>query len=125
MTTLNDIRDASLVYVATPYSKYRLGQAIAAIHACKATAELMRLGFAAVSPIAHSHYVALHGALDNMDAGLWQRQDLPLMLAADACVVVMLEGWRESVGVRDEIQHFVERGKPVVFWDMEETTAAS
>jgi len=115
--TLDDIRDARLVYVATPYSKYHLGQTIAAIHAAQATAELMRRGFVAVSPIAHSHAVATYGNLDAMDWTLWKRQDQPLMNAADALVVVMMTGWQESVGVQAEIEHFVATRKPVVFWE--------
>lgn len=115
--TLDELRDARLVYVATPYSKYKLGQTIAAIHAAQATAELMRRGFVAVSPIAHSHAVATYGNLDAMDWTLWKRQDEPLMNAADALVVVMMDGWRESVGVLAEIEHFLAAMKPVVYWE--------
>jgi len=120
-TTLDDLRGLlGYVYVATPYSRYKLGHAIAHIHACKATAELMRLGFAAVSPIAHSHPVSVHGPLDHLDQEFWLRQNIPLMDGASALVVVKLPGWRESVGVLDEIDRFIRDEKPIVFWDWQQ-----
>lgn len=115
--TLDDIRDARLVYVATPYSKYANGHAVAFVEACAATAQLQKMGFAAFSPIAHGHPVALFGGIDALDWEHWQKQNQPLMDACAACVVVTMPGWRESVGVQAEIEHFAAQGKPVVFWE--------
>lgn len=109
-----------LIYVATPYTDYPLGHHAAAYDAARATAALMRKGLRAVSPIAHSHAVATVGNLDLVDGDFWQRQDAPLVEAASACVVVMLEGWMDSRGVQHEIGAFRAAGKPVVFVEPEE-----
>lgn len=104
-----------LTYVATPYTDYPLGHHAAAYDAARATAALMRKGLRAISPIVHSHAVATVGNLDLVDGDFWQRQDAPLVDAASACVVVMLEGWMTSRGVQHEIGAFRAAGKPVVF----------
>lgn len=117
-TTLDDLRDLpGFIYVATPYSKYHLGHTLAYIHAAKATAKLQQMGFVALSPIAHSHPVAVFGNIDAMDWEHWQKQNEPLMRAAAALVVVQMPGWDESVGVLAEIEHFIAADKPVVFWE--------
>lgn len=109
-----------LIYVCTPYTDYPLGHHAAAYDAARATAALMRKGLRAVSPVAHSHAVATVGGLDLVDGDFWQRQDAPLVEAASACVVVMLEGWMDSRGVQHEIGGFRAAGKPVVFVEPEE-----
>lgn len=109
-----------VIYVASPYTNYPLGHHAAAYDAARATAALMRKGLRAVSPVAHSHAVATVGGLDLVDGDFWQRQDAPLVDAASACVVVMLDGWMTSQGVQHEIGVFRAAGKPVVFVEPEE-----
>ncbi len=102
-------------YIATPYTNYPHGHAAAAYDAARATAALMRRGICALSPIAHSHAVGTVGNLSLVDGDFWQHQDAPLVEAASACVVVMLDGWVTSRGVQHEIAAFRAAGKPVVF----------
>ncbi|KAF0122038.1 MAG: Uncharacterized protein FD152_3676 [Xanthobacteraceae bacterium] len=85
-------------YIATPYTNYPHGHAAAAYDAARATAALMRRGICALSPIAHSHAVGTVGNLSLVDGDFWQHQDAPLVEAASACVVVMLDGWVTSRG---------------------------
>lgn len=115
--TVDDLLQERLVYVCTPYTKYALGHAAAAYDAARVTADLMRRGIVAVSPIAHSHAVAHVGGLDKVDGSFWERMDAPLVEAATACVVVKMPGWQESAGVQHEIEAFRAAGKPVVFMD--------
>lgn len=103
------------VYVGSPYSKYADGLPAAARVASWATAKLMNRGLLAFSPIAHSHAVAEHGDVDPLDWSLWQRQDQPLMDAASSLVVLMLDGWQDSVGLNHEIECFIAAHKPIVY----------
>lgn len=115
-TTLADLV-GMFAYVATPYTNYPYGHAAAAYDAARVTAALMRMGICAVSPIAHSHAVAVVGNLDKVDGEFWQRMDAPLVRAAEACIVVKLPGWDTSKGVQHEIAEFERAGKPIVYLD--------
>jgi Domain of unknown function (DUF1937) len=105
-------------YLATPYSKYPEGIEEAFRLACRATAKLIRAGVRVYSPIAHTHPVAIHGGLDPFDHATWLPADRPFMEAARALVVLMADGWRESVGIAEEIRIFHESGKPVIYMDV-------
>ena len=50
-----------------------------------------------------------------LDWAFWQRHDRRYLEACDEVVVLMLDGWRESVGVQAEIAIARELGKPVTF----------
>lgn len=103
-------------YVGTPYSKYSGGIHLAFRLACRYTAEFIRRGVPVFSPIAHSYCVATEGGIDPLDRAIWLPADAPLMKAAGGLIVVMLDTWRESVGLRHEIDAFEAAGKPVVYW---------
>ena len=49
------------------------------------------------------------------DWQFWQRHDRRYLDVCDEVVVLMLDGWRESVGVQAEIAIARELGKPVTF----------
>lgn len=102
-------------YAATPYSKYPGGHEAAFIAACQVTATLIRHGQPVFCPIAHSHPIAIHGNLSLTDHNIWLPADRPLMDAAGGILVVMLEGWDESIGVRHEIEVFQKAGKPIAY----------
>lgn len=106
----------SFWYVGTPYSKYPGGIQLAFKVACRYTAEFLRRGVPVFSPIAHSHCVATEGGLDPLDHTIWLPADAPLMKAAGGLLVVTLPTWRESVGLRHEIDAFEAADKPVVYW---------
>lgn len=101
-----------MIYLASPYShpdpavreeRYRA--------ACHAAAALLLAGQPVFSPIAHSHPLVDYGL--PADWSFWQRYDRELLARCDEVVVLMLAGWRESVGVREEIRIARELGKPV------------
>lgn len=105
-----------LWYVATPYSKHKLGLYAAWQDACTVTARLIDAGVAAHSPIAHTHPIATLGGLDPLDHDIWIPVDMPIMHAADGLIVAMLDGWEDSNGVAVEIDTFKTAGKPIVYW---------
>lgn len=102
----------NLVYLASPYShpeahirEFRFDAA------CKATVALIRQGHNVFSPIVHSHPLVAHGM-----GGAWSdwiKIDHDWISRCDEVVVLCLEGWTESVGVRAEIEYAKSIGKPV------------
>ena len=101
-----------MIYLASPYShpdsevREQRFQEV-----CFAAARLLVAGYAVFSPIVHGH--PLVGCGLPIDWPFWERFDRDHLLRCDEVVVLMLDGWRESVGVAAEIQIAGELGKPV------------
>lgn len=97
-----------MIYLASPYT-YRTPnrvernwmQALRFEWACEATAALLRQGIHVLSPIAHSHSIAIANALPT-GFDFWERFDHALIRMCDRFAVLPLPGWRESEGVRRE-----------------------
>lgn len=101
-----------MIYLASPYShqdsvvreqRFR--------DACRATVQLIQAGHVVFSPIVHGHPLVWHGL--PTDWPFWERFDRDHLVRCDEVVVLMLEGWRESVGVAAEIRIAGDLGKPV------------
>jgi len=84
---------------------------------CKIAAALIKSGHVVFSPIAHSHHIAILGKLMPTDWQLWKAQDEEHIRRCDELWVVTMDGWRESVGVQEEIRMAREMGKPVFTLD--------
>jgi Domain of unknown function (DUF1937) len=103
-----------MIYLAVPYS-----HADAAVRqqrfnaACCAAAALIRQGKVVFSPVSHGH--AICGYDVPSDWTFWQRLDRHFLDMCDEVVVVMLDGWLESVGVQAEIAIARELDKPITF----------
>jgi hypothetical protein len=105
------------VYLASPYSdpdpvvrEYRYKAA------CDAAAYLMRRAFRVFSPIAHSHPIEV--ASGSVEPGeFWKNQDLPLLRHADIVIVLMLDGWRESAGIKWEVETAASLGMEIRYLD--------
>ncbi len=105
-----------MIYLASPYTHANpiiREQRFRA--ACRATAALIKAGAVVFSPIAHSHALAEHGL--PTDWRFWERFDRAYLARCDQLVVLMLEGWKASVGVQAEIAIARELGKPVSYLD--------
>ena len=113
LSKLSEIK--GFAYVATPYTKYKWGMAVAAKRAAAYTGELIHGGVCALSPIAHGHAIAEAAHIDPSDFSFWLKADSGLMRSAEALIVIMMDGWRESAGVQHEIAHFESAGKPIVY----------
>jgi nucleoside 2-deoxyribosyltransferase len=109
-----------MIYLASPYSHpdpmVREQRFLAA---CRATVTLIRAGEVVFSPIVHSH------ALVEFELptawSFWERIDRAHMERCDEVVVLMLDGWAQSVGVREELRIARELGKPVRFLEVDAT----
>ena len=106
---------ATFWYLGTPYSKYPAGLDAAYKLACRQRGLLLQAGVPCFSPIAHSHGVATECDLDPRDLSVWLPSEAPIMAAACGLIVCMAASWRESVGLRHEIDAFEACGKPVVY----------
>jgi hypothetical protein len=107
-------RDA-LVYLASPYShpdpavRQQRFETV-----CFVAANLMREGHHIYSPIAHTHPIALKGDLP-LGFDYWEAYDRKMLASCTDLWVVMMDGWRESKGVKAEIAIAAELGLPVKY----------
>lgn len=101
---------SDLTYICSPYNSPDPGIKHARFRAvCKVAAALMARGELVFSPIAHTHPIALAGSLPP-DWGFWERYDRAMLEACGMVYVLMLPGWRESIGVQAEIKIAAELG---------------
>ena len=109
----------SLAYLATPYSKWKLGPEAAFIEASKLAARLLVSGVKVYSPIAHTHPLAYYGGLDLLDLSIWLPFDEAMMERCDVLIVAHMDGWQESKGIAHEIEFFKRAEKPIFDLDPE------
>ena len=101
-----------MIYLCSPYSHPEVVVREQRFRdACRAAATLLASGLTVFSPIVHGHPLVGHGL--PTDWPFWERFDRDHLVRCDEVVVLMLDGWRESVGVAAEIRIAGELGKPV------------
>lgn len=106
-----------MIYLASPYSHPNPAvreQRFRAV--CRAAVAMIKMGHAVFSPIAHSHALVEHGL--PIDWSFWEQHDRHHLTHCDEVVVLMLDGWEASVGVRGEVRIAKEMNKPVRYTDI-------
>lgn len=104
-----------LIYLASPYNhaepevRERRFQLVV-----EATAALMRDGHVVYSPIAHNHHVAVYPGFPRT-WDYWSRFDEVILSRCDRLWILMIDGWRESVGIKGEIEIAGRLGLPVQY----------
>jgi hypothetical protein len=70
------------------------------------------------SPITHTHPIDLHFVRDDvhLSSDFWCDFDETFMSVCTEMVIVPLEGWDKSSGVKREREYFEKRGLPVSFY---------
>lgn len=107
-----------ILYLATPYSHPDFAVVEARFDAVnRAAAKLVSEGHVVFSPISMAHPIAV--VMGNHLSEAWYGFDHPFMDACAECVVLMLDGWRESRGVTSEVAYFTAQGKPVRYIEPE------
>jgi len=105
-----------IVYLAIAYShknprireiRYEIANIISAY--------LMNLGVVIFSPITHSHPLAAYNLPTGWD--YWKSQDLSYLTVCESIIAVTLDGWKESIGLQDEVNIMKDMGKKVSFFD--------
>lgn len=103
----------SYVYLATPYSHENPAVMDArADEAIRYVADLSSGGEVVFSPIVHYHEAAKRFGMPR-HYEFWHGACTAFLDKASALYVVMLDGWRESLGVKHEIDRAREIGIPV------------
>src|SRR5690349_17043657 len=103
---MNELKRFSVVYLASPYTKFPRGTEMAFIEVCRIAARMVEAGVKVYSPIAHTHPIAVYGNISKTDHSIWLPFDFALMRKADALCVAEMDGWDVSFGVAEEIQIF-------------------
>ncbi|MHC4708471.1 MAG: DUF1937 family protein [Planctomycetota bacterium] len=75
-----------------------------AAEAQRASAHFLKQGFPIFSPIAHWHPIAKSYGLPR-EYAFWKTYNLAMLRASRELWVLTLDGWKESRGVTDEIEH--------------------
>ena len=131
------IGTASMVYLASPYSKRcvnRMGKwdlglsGRASADAARAVGALKDVGVSAFSPIVQSAEV-VHATLnpfrvqaepapqhDPLNAEGWLRWCMPFLYAAYALVIPDIEGWDQSSGIKAEVVEALLIGIPIIIY---------
>jgi hypothetical protein len=106
-----------MIYLASPYSHDDITVRDARYRAARnACAVLARAGEHVISPIVHWHCAAFMYDLPT-DALYWRAQNHATIDACECVYVLTIEGWRDSLGVQDEIRYAGEHGIPVYLFD--------
>lgn len=104
--------DPGIAYLCTPYTRQpnidRAFQQAALI-----AARLSRAGITIFSPIAHSHPMVRAAGLDHRDPAVYAKLNAKMLDVCNVLIVVHLEGWQESDGMREEIEFFERNHKPI------------
>lgn len=109
-----------MLYVASPYTHADpdVRQRRFAL-ACVATARMMAAGDVVYSPVAHGHVIEDVGGA-RLSHGDWMRQCLPILARCDGLRVLMIDGWRESSGVAQEIAYAKAADMDVEYVEVED-----
>lgn len=103
-----------LIYLATPYShpKAQIRSKRFSL-ALDASAKLMaRNGDMVYSPIVQCHLIAIRHSLPT-DSVFWQARDQLMITLCDTFACLISEGWRESIGIKAELEYARALGRPV------------
>ena len=95
---------SKLIYIASPFThKDPAIREERTAAACKYAAQLMRNGYVAFSPIAHSTRILQFAELPDTTA-FWLQQDLAILERCNEIHVLCLDGWQDSTGVKWELE---------------------
>lgn len=104
-------------YLASPYSHRSPAiRRMRYLAALTATKELMLAGKIVYSPIVHWH---MQVVLYDMpyDHLTWKKQNDAMMNVCSELLLLQIDGWKESRGVRDEVDSFTNNNKPILhYW---------
>lgn len=111
---LDEVPNDGLVYLAAPYSGSDAEVKLRMQLFCLVDAQLSAEGRVTVSPLM-KHFVLNHSNELGSDWNFWKRYSQVLLSRCQYMIVVMLDGWDTSVGVRAEIELAKELNIPVAY----------
>lgn len=111
-----------MIYLASPYSHADALVREQWFHeACVVTARLLNEGTVVFSPVVFGHSLVAHCL--PTDWPFWEPFAREHIARCDEVLILMLDGWRESVGVAAEIGIAGELGKPIRYLAPEATVS--
>lgn len=109
-----------MIYLASPYSHRNPSIQDARFRQVRIyTAELLRNKIPVFSPIVYGYQFEKDFGFAG-DAKTWEHINHKMIEACDAVHVLMLSGWRESLGVAREVQFALNLPRPVHYVSMPE-----
>lgn len=107
-------------YIAGPYTSTDPEvQAFRGREHCRLTVNLLKDGLIVYSPIAETMNLVLYGGMKGTDWNTWREKDLVEVDRSDTMIILMLDGWKESKGVRGEVKFAIKKGIPISLYDTE------
>jgi hypothetical protein len=105
-------------YVAGPYRSNTEWGLVENIRQAEYVASLLwSWGFAVISPHKNTaHFGGIHGLNDDV----WLKGDLEILKRCD--MVVVLPGWENSSGTKEEIELAKENHMPIYYWPEDYST---
>jgi hypothetical protein len=100
-------------YLACPYThehdyvQHRRYEQVTSV-----AAQLMSEGQCIYSPITSMHYLSRHLV---RDGDFWLQHDLTILSRCDKLIVLQLDGWEQSVGLKMEIEFAKSAGIPIEY----------
>lgn len=106
-----------MIYLASPYSSPdpKIRQARYEL-TCEAVVNFLHRDFHIYSPIVHCHEIAQLGNLPT-DFAFWRAYNFNMISCSRKLFVLCLPGWKESIGVINEIEYAKQLGMHIVFWN--------
>ena len=115
----------ALYYLSNPYNGTDEQEEQRAHLAAKACVTLLKSGISLVSPVVHTHALGAHLSLSKDERrALLMPVDIELLHRCDGMIVLKLEGWQDSIGMRAEINFCQAKGIPVYYTTVEEVLAS-
>jgi Domain of unknown function (DUF1937) len=108
-----------MIYLASPYSHPEREIRIKRFEdVARVAAKLMNEGHIVISPICHSHPIA---ELCDMpkEWEFWERIDKEILSKCEWIFVLCLNGWKDSRGIKAEINYAQELNMPIAYIDEE------
>lgn len=109
-----------VAYLAAPYTHKDANVRTVRFHSVNhAAAYLIKLGLHVFSPVSHTHPIAVQGDLPR-GWDYWQAFDERMIQACDLLIVLTLDGWQQSIGIRYEIAIARDYNLPIRSLSMEQ-----
>lgn len=105
-----------MIYIACPF---RSPDLLTRLHrvdmSSKYAYKLMREGHVCFSPLSHSFPIENVDDSYTIPDDMWMRVDIGILHHCEQLHVLMLDGWKESVGVGKEIEFSLSRRIPILY----------
>lgn len=114
-----------VIYVACPYGHNKTSvKTFRVIVASLVTSTLISEGFVALSPLTHSSMLQLNTEIIKPEE-VWRKHGLVLLERCDRVLVICMDGWKKSEGVKLETELALELHIPVTFYYPSDTMLAA